>query len=257
MKWVTFSSVISIPFLLMGCQNPICGDLVVDAALDEQCDDGNAADGDGCAADCTLQTVLQSNDINGQNVNDAFFAIFTDIIFTNQDEDQDGVNDDAEAFLAVLISNDPDLCTKVEVNQDIETLPNLKLAILTAQQNQIDSAGVALQTGDTIQGDGANNLVTSFLLVNNVEGATVFFAEDFEFDSDESSGSGIFTIQDLDVDTLSASFVTGLDAFVVDNNGNGVFDDLNGDGETLETTNTAFIANIQNAKRCDVLIDIF
>jgi cysteine-rich repeat protein len=34
------------------CEQPRCGDRVIDEALGEMCDDGNALDGDGCARDC-------------------------------------------------------------------------------------------------------------------------------------------------------------------------------------------------------------
>ena len=34
------------------CEEPICGDGVVDPG--EDCDDGNNVSGDGCEADCTL-----------------------------------------------------------------------------------------------------------------------------------------------------------------------------------------------------------
>ena len=43
-------------FTLAACNDqgfkatPVCGDGSVDS--DEECDDGNGADGDGCAADC-------------------------------------------------------------------------------------------------------------------------------------------------------------------------------------------------------------
>ena len=37
------------------CTKPRCGDGVVDTSFGEQCDDGNAKSGDGCAADCNWE----------------------------------------------------------------------------------------------------------------------------------------------------------------------------------------------------------
>jgi cysteine-rich repeat protein len=39
---------------------PVCGDGVLDLVRDEQCDDGNTADGDGCSAACLLEPVGRS-----------------------------------------------------------------------------------------------------------------------------------------------------------------------------------------------------
>lgn len=44
-----------------GCIAPRCGDEIVDAF--EACDDGNNADGDGCAADCSVRTCRLGEDV--------------------------------------------------------------------------------------------------------------------------------------------------------------------------------------------------
>jgi len=43
------------------CVDPSCGDGVVDS--DEECDDGNQVDGDGCAADCTIEGGVCGNGV--------------------------------------------------------------------------------------------------------------------------------------------------------------------------------------------------
>src|SRR5207244_4383518 len=43
------------------CTEPRCGDGVVDS--DEECDDGNQTDGDGCAADCTVEPGVCGNGV--------------------------------------------------------------------------------------------------------------------------------------------------------------------------------------------------
>ena len=53
---------------LSGCEQlPLCGDGMLDADLGEECDDGNAIDGDGCAAGCVAEScgdgVVQSSEV--------------------------------------------------------------------------------------------------------------------------------------------------------------------------------------------------
>ncbi|MFQ5495890.1 MAG: cytochrome c peroxidase, partial [Phycisphaerae bacterium] len=42
---------------------PVCGNTLVEAG--EDCDDGNAVDGDGCSAFCTVETVARAGDVDG------------------------------------------------------------------------------------------------------------------------------------------------------------------------------------------------
>lgn len=90
----------------------VCGDGVF--AGDEECDDGNNDNGDGCAADCTLEETtlfVSAEDINGEQPDQAVFSVFGEGDF---DTDSDGIVD--SHALVIVSSDNSDICNLLEAN---------------------------------------------------------------------------------------------------------------------------------------------
>jgi cysteine-rich repeat protein len=111
------------------CTLPVCGDGIVDSALNERCDDGNTNDNDGCRADCL------GLEICGDGLVDAAAGESCD----------DGNNSNNDACLTTCANN---VCGDSFVNPAAEECDDA---------NNIDADDCKSDCTDNVCGDGSLN----------------------------------------------------------------------------------------------------
>lgn len=189
------------------------------------------------SAGCGTKVSIAVDDINDRNFNDLSFAIFSEKI-VGSDNDLDGVEDVDFAGIAIILSDQEDMCEKLAADPDaLSNLPDVQAIAITAFKVEPLGESAGFVKGETITSnkglfdilfDGQLNDTNVFTAITVREGG-VGRVGAFD-DGFEDVSAGELTIDKVKAgEELSATFSTTLTVDLADP---ARFDtDADGDGE--------------------------